>query len=221
MLINGYVREFQNELKDTIIPTEINDICCDFHGWLDQLLSHNVIDVEHVFGDDPKSALGEIEIESMGNNTIYTWILDVSMDHNGFAVGLAYAFDRDESKEIDITTYSNHAYNYHARGFLSKSFERPDGWVVADKLLGYGPKLKKDRIEMIFDAGKGHLSYRINGKKLTSMKKSRFNRSTDGNVAFSDMKKGNDIKYRMSILFYRGIDTIREGSIKIVSFSMK
>ena len=84
-----------------------------------------------------------------------------------------------------------------------------------DSQWKYGPKLKAmDIIEMKFDAGEGCLSYRVNDKDIEL--ESIFNSSDDKNIAFNDILKRKDIKYRMAV----GICQVKD-SIKIISFSME
>ena len=67
-----------------------------------------------------------------------------------------------------------------------------------DRMYSYGPHFEvDDKVEMIFDAGKGYLSFIINGRSIK--KKSVYNSTNIEGIAFSNIKKSNDLKYRMGI----------------------
>ena len=64
---------------------------------------------------------------------------------------------------------------------------------------------------MILDVDKGNLSFMVNNNKIAT--EPRFNKSGIKYIAFSDIKKAKDLKYRMEISCIFG------DSVKIVSFS--
>ena len=102
---------------------------------------------------------------------------------------------------IGITTDFDCAYCDYACKGNAYIYDAANGSLRDNNFrfhLKYGPHLNKDdEITMIFDAGNGFISYKINGKPIDG--KSRFNSSDVEGIAYSDVKKGEDIAYRMAV----------------------
>ena len=65
----------------------------------------------------------------------------------------------------------------------------------------YGPVLNSnDTIKMIFDVGKGYLSFIINDEPITQ--KSKHNTSDIIGLATNNVKKSEELKYRMAICMF-------------------
>ena len=137
-----------------------------------------------------ETAYGSVIVPSLYNYNIYSWMFKVVQSKYYFAIGLTTDFD---------CTYCDHAskanaYNYGA----ANASLRDNNFRFHSK---YGPKLNgDDKISMIFDAGNGFVSSKINGKSIDG--KSTFNSSDVEGMAFSDVKKGEDIAYRMTTATY-------------------
>ena len=215
-------------MKDMIIPSEINNICLYFFFYSMDKFCAELSGVDFEISQDGyhviynrrpskgvQSIFGEEEIESLDNDIIYIWTFEVIQSTKFFPVGLssAYIEHLDKCKQTWFGQYQNSYYYNGYNGGLTRN-QQPDGRDECNQ-WEYGPKLHaKDIIEMTFDAGKGCLTYRVNGAYMAV--KSKYNSSDDVNVAFSNIVKGKDVKYRMAVALLALKD-----SIKINSFEMK
>ena len=221
-MTDGFIREFQNEFKDLIIiPSEINGICLEFYfEQMDRFckkiskspgeISADGLSVQ-INGMKFMSSFGEQEIESMNNDTIYNWKFQVIKKTHFYGIGIISRFNvgawwMSGFQEEDINIYFYNGFN----GAISRTLSGRRQEVQYNFAL----KLKtNDIIEMIFDAGKGRLEYKINNRK-TGLRTNKFS-TFDDSVAFDHIEKGENIKYRMVVSFRNG------DGIKILSFSMK
>ena len=222
-MLDGYIREFQDGFKDIIIPREINNICFNFFFYVMDKFCVKLSGANMKISEDryratfqpdssghsgAQSLFGDKEIESMDNDFVYIWKLQIINRIGFFAVGLTSAFIHKTSSFSD---YPNSYYFNAGFGSLARN-HLDDGEDIVQ--WQYAPALKSnDIIEIHFDVGRGYISYCINGQKID--KKSTFNLSQEENVAFSDIVKRTDIKYRMGLCF-----NAVGASIKILSFSV-
>ena len=200
ILVDGFMRETGRKWKDLVIPKEINAICMDyFHEPTDRfsktISGASCYDIsddgltaikinDKSFGqEDFPSIFGEKLIESMDNNTIYSWTFKMIKVISFFCIGISAKFVTDYSIEKDSYIYNGCVGCLRCHG--------------GDRMWNYGPDIKADdKIEMIYDAGKGYLSFIINDKPIKM--KSVHNSSDVEGVAFV-VKKGPDLKYRMGV----------------------
>ena len=143
----------------------------------------NVIKLQENGNTTFPSIFGEKLIESMDNNTIYSWTFRITKSTLYFAIGISSQFVPDYGIAKDTYIYNGCAGCLRCHG--------------GDRMWDYGPEFEAgDKVEMIFDAGIGHLSFIINDKPIT--KKSVYSFSDAKGVAFG-VTKGQDLKYRMGV----------------------
>lgn len=187
-----------------MIPAEIKAICVNyFHPSYDRFLTElDGADAYNISDDgltakkkqkcsDFPSLFGEILIESMNNDAIYSWRFKVIKKTLYYGIGISAIFKKDFEMYPD--SYSYNAFN---------------GCIRKEGNAGYSYGLglsKDDEIEMIFDVGKGYLSFVINDKQ---MKGSVYNSTNIEGIGFSGIRKAEDLKYRMAICF-KGSDCIQ------------
>ena len=135
------------------------------------------------------SIFGENSIDSMDNNTIYSWKFRIIKQEMYLGIGIAAKFEDVDDFECHE---NNYAYNCSV-GSLKCNGMRSQ--------FDYGPELSpNDEIEMVFDVGQGHLSYIVNDKPINTV--SHHNTSGIKGIACSDIKKSKDLKYRMGVCVY-------------------
>ena len=215
MLIDGYIRELQNESEQMLIPTDINEICIDYfyEEWdrfCTKLLSYkNVIisDDGMTLKRDPskswgyESVFGEQLIESINNDMIYSWTFKILSRNSYLPIGIATEF----KESGDFGDWDNSYFYNTLNGNIRNASHQ---WHT-----NYGKQLNSgDTIKMVFNVKKGYLSYIVNGEVIKT--KSEFNHSENDGIAFSKIEKAKDLKYRMAVTMYSS-----NNSITIIDFT--
>ena len=167
------------------------------------------------------SGFGEMLIDSLNNNTIYTWKFQVIESNLFYAIGITSGFNNSgilyrayrTAKDMSFDNFKySHLYN-GSIGALSRNI-KGDGKVEVTQSNRRSRWKNGDIVKMTFDSGKKCLWYKINGKKRGTQ--SEFNNTSDITIAFSDIETRVDIKYRMAFACI-----LKNDSIKILSFKMK
>lgn len=195
-MVDGFIHEFEKECKELTIPKDINAMCMEYFYQPSDKFSMTIADANYFdISDDCLSAtkcgkgktiypsiFGEQLIESMDNNSIYSWTFEILHISVYFAIGISSKFVADYGIFKDTYIYNGY----------SGSLRRDGGQRIWD----YGPRWKDgDKIQMIFDVGEGHLSFIVNDQPIVNT--SDHNKSGIEGVAFGDVKKSKEVKYRM------------------------
>ena len=175
--MDGYIREFSKKCNDILIPTEITLICLDYFYESWDRFSSQVLGLEGtgiVLSEDQLSVtktttqlgfcsvFGESLIESMDNDIIYSWTFKIHQQNGYFPIGITTKFVHD------FGVFGGcYIYNCYSGSIMGTD----QAWQGQ-----YGPKLKADdRVKMVLNMHKGHLSYFINDKPVNN--ESKFNQS--------------------------------------------
>ena len=214
------------------IPKEIIDLCLDFFFHCMDIFcaelsgphmvissdGHKATKSDHN-NDDSRfgaSTFGQHEIDSLNNEYIYIWKFKIIQMTKTVVIGITCAYI---DTEIGRTTWHpgliGYSYSYNGfDGTITKT-ERRIRRETCITRFHYGPIWNTgDIIEMIFDAQKGWLWYRINGERVRGRSDSLL--SNDSQIAFTDIETGKSIKYRMEVMMKGSRDCI-----SILSFSIK
>ena len=240
LLICGYFREFQTTNHRLIIPLEISTICLDLYYAIDRFskdlggtrmeISDDAFSVKHI-GSSTASSFGETLIDSINNNTIYKWKFKVTKATLFYGIGITSAFEHVHIRnnhngktylKCRDTLFGHFKYSYFYNGFNGAILKHIDDSLTlhnhnGTKIQGMGPTIKtNDIVEMIFDAGKGHLSFVVNDEVVLGNEQYDGITSSIATVLLDDIHKEEDVKYRMAVSFVGKGD-----GIEILSFTME
>ena len=201
LLTAGYIHKFKEERKEReiIFPTEINAICIDyFYQPLFDRFSNITDDAQkYTISQDGCNAIltgkqwlpslfGEKVIEPLNNDTIYSWTFRIIKMKMYIGIGIASRFESH--------------FDYYPGNY---ALNLTNGTLACDgEGLGYETSCQavnpNDILKMVFDVGKGHISYIVNEKPIET--ESKYNRSKAKGVAFDTIRKANN--YRMAVCVY-------------------
>ena len=222
--IYGWIRKTEKELNFKYIPIVISNICILFFAEnvyneiFDNLrIGKNVkltknnkcIEITKFGCDNTTNVFGNISIFSL-NNIKCKWELNIVGKCCQYFIGISSGFDIiDFNKPIyeQMHNGEGHHYIYYSFGntpimFLNRCvIWKWYGWRYGDH--------NNDKLTIDLNMKKGELKYCVNEK--------------DHGIAFNNIKKGNDIFYRLFVSYdikdeYENTDNIN-GNIQIIDFT--
>ena len=208
-LVDGFVREQQNEYKDLNIPKEINYICNKylFEIWdtfcSEKSSKHVQISEDgltYIQGADRHQCVfGKELIESMDNDSVYSWTLKI-IDR-----GISCDYEYDRNGYGDRFDYSDigSAYYYNAFSGTIRSRAKSGSKYITKQQTGH-KLVKNDTLIITLDMNKGQLTFEAIKDNETKSK----------TVTIGNIIKEKDLKYRLVVL-----SAMPGDSMQIVSFS--
>ena len=199
--VYGWIREAEESLQLGHVPLMISSICIlYFHEIFDAIgkymklsQGNKCITNASKAGGWNNTNYGIIEIASNTNAT-YEWELRVKEkgSKNSITVGITNTNEPDEYYGHKLEQYNHYMYNSSG----SK-------WRHDQDWREYGDQYKKnDKVKMTLNLKNADLRFSVN--------------DVSKGIAFENIEKGDDIKYRMFVSMYGEND-----SVEILNFSKK
>ena len=195
--VYGWIREAEIELKIEHFPMILSSICILYYRE-DEIFDPNkigdkvklsntkkIITAIRGYGNETLSNYAITEISSM-RNIVCRWDLKLNQknSYTGIRVGVSsltqsFGF----SNGLDKVKDGHAIYMYSSWGKILDQ--------KTTKWRKYGKKsLKNDTISIILDLRRGQINYLVNGK--------------DQGIAYKDIQKSDDIKYRLIVFLGKG-----------------